>query len=172
VSATPPADAVAFAEKALALLDQGSYTATYKYAVLLALIDTCLEGADRHGRPPARVHPRTLAERVVELYWPQTSPYSPDEHEAVVLRQNRGGQAEIIRLIRRFRDDIEGGRGRLAGPRPPRRRPPLRPAGGRRRLEAGADAAAAAAAVRPRRGPLSLRPRLGRAGQPPALRRR
>lgn len=106
MNATPP-DAIAFAEKALALLDQGSYTATYKYAVLLALLDTCLEGADRDGHPPTRVHPRALAERVVELYWPQTSPYSLDEHPAVVLRQNHGGQAVIIQLIRTFRDQVE-----------------------------------------------------------------
>ena len=35
--------AIGFAEKVLELLDEGRYTATYKYAVLLALIDVCLE---------------------------------------------------------------------------------------------------------------------------------
>ena len=37
-------DAIGFAEKVLELLDESRYTATYKYAVLLALIDLCLEG--------------------------------------------------------------------------------------------------------------------------------
>ena len=34
---------IRFAEKVLALLDQGSFTATYKYAVLLGLMDLCME---------------------------------------------------------------------------------------------------------------------------------
>ena len=41
----PPEErgAIAFAEKLLQLLDQGKRTATYKYAVLLGLLDLCLE---------------------------------------------------------------------------------------------------------------------------------
>lgn len=96
-------DAIAFGEKVLALLDQGAFTATYKYAVLLALIDVCLSSADAHGRPPRLVEPRDLAARVVELYWPQARPYGTVGDEAVVLRQNSSGQAEVITLIRRFK---------------------------------------------------------------------
>ena len=33
----------AFGEKLLNLLDEGAFTATYKYAVLLGLIDLCRE---------------------------------------------------------------------------------------------------------------------------------
>jgi hypothetical protein len=68
-------DVVAFAEKVLELLEEGRYTATYKYAVLLALMDLCLERADRSGLPPSTVTTRELARRVVELYWPHTEPY-------------------------------------------------------------------------------------------------
>lgn len=115
-------DAIAFGEKVLALLDQGKFTATYKYAVLLALIDACLEGADAHGRPPALVTPEHLAGRVVELYWPQARRYGTAAHEATVLRQNRTGQAEIVTLIGRFKTRAGQGeepalhRARLADP--------------------------------------------------------
>jgi hypothetical protein len=34
---------IRFAEKVLALLDQGTFTATYKYAVLLGLMDQSME---------------------------------------------------------------------------------------------------------------------------------
>jgi hypothetical protein len=103
-------DAIAFGERVIALLDQGRFTATYKYAVLLALIDVCLEGVDAEGRPPERIHPEALAIRVIELYWPQTTPYGdPRGQAAVVLRQNRGGQAEIVSLIRRFREATDPG---------------------------------------------------------------
>lgn len=103
-------DAISFGEKILAMLDQGSFTATYKYAVLLALVDACLEETDQQGRPPAAIHPRVLAARVIELYWPHTSLYG-DAHgaEAVVLRQNSGGQAEIVSRIRRFRASADPG---------------------------------------------------------------
>jgi 5-methylcytosine-specific restriction endonuclease McrA len=109
-------DAIGFGEQVLALLDQGRFTATYKYAVLLALIDACLEGVDADGRAPTSVHPATLASRVVELYWPHTTPYGdPAGDEAVVLRQNRGGQAEIVALVRAFREATDpSGRAPLA----------------------------------------------------------
>lgn len=101
-------DAIAFGEKVLAMLDQGSFTATYKYAVLLALIDACMEHTDAHGRAPARLHPSVLANRVIELYWPQTGLYGDAHGEApVVLRQNSGGQAEIVSLVHRYRAAVD-----------------------------------------------------------------
>jgi 5-methylcytosine-specific restriction endonuclease McrA len=95
-------DVVAFAEKVLELLEEGRYTATYKYAVLLALMDLCLERADRSGLPPSTVTTRELARRVVELYWPHTEPY-PGARAGEVLQQNVGGQAEIVAAIAAFR---------------------------------------------------------------------
>jgi hypothetical protein len=38
----PESGAIAFAERVLTLLDDGSFTATYKYAVLRGLIDLCI----------------------------------------------------------------------------------------------------------------------------------
>lgn len=97
--------AIRFAEKMLALLDEGLFTATYKYAVLLGLLDLALEGVDRHGDPPTMVTTQQLAEKVIEIYWPHAMPYGrgPD---ADVLLQNAGraaAQAEIVRLIQEFR---------------------------------------------------------------------
>lgn len=97
------ADAIAFGEKLLALLDQGRFTATYKYAVLLGLVDLCLEGVTARGRAPESVTTRQLAEKVVELYWSHTLPFG--DAGAAVLRQNRGGRAEILTLIAELRAD-------------------------------------------------------------------
>jgi len=44
----PDRGAIAFAERVIALLDEGAFTATYKFAVLLALLDLCLERLIRH----------------------------------------------------------------------------------------------------------------------------
>jgi len=43
---------LALAERILELLDQGRFTARSKYAVLLALLDLCLEKAARDGAAP------------------------------------------------------------------------------------------------------------------------
>ena len=96
-------DPIEFAERCLALLDEGRFTATYKFAVLLALTDVCLEHTTRDGTAPAEIAVADLAERVVQLYWPQTSRFAPAEAD-LVLRQNTKGQAEIVSLIRRFRE--------------------------------------------------------------------
>src|SRR5689334_4510119 len=93
---------VAFAERLLALLDEGSFATTYKYALLLALIDCCLEHADASGRPPASLSPRQLAERVLSLYWPHAAEF-PGAPNGEVLRQSNTGQAEIVSLIRALR---------------------------------------------------------------------
>jgi len=95
-------DAIGFAEKVLELLDEGRYTATYKYAVLLALIDLCLEGTQASGAPPEMVTTRQLADKIVELYWTHTVPFAR-RAQARILRQNTGGQAEIVSAILRFR---------------------------------------------------------------------
>jgi hypothetical protein len=94
--------AIGFAEKVLELLDEGRYTATYKYAVLLALIDLCLECTKEPGGAPDGVTTRQLAQKTVELYWPHSVPFATGA-STVILKQNTSGQAEIISAIVRFR---------------------------------------------------------------------
>jgi hypothetical protein len=103
VNDTDPRGAIGFAEKILELLDEGRYTATYKYAVLLALIDLCLEGTLASGAAPQMVTTRQLADKVVDIYWPHTIAFSV-RAPAAVLRQSTTGQAEIVSTIRRFRE--------------------------------------------------------------------
>lgn len=93
------------AERVLGLLDQGSFSATYKYALLLALLDLCLEKTSGKGLPPESVTTRQLADKVVELYWPHATPY----RGARVLRQGgvrEGNQAEIVRAIAELRGGL------------------------------------------------------------------
>jgi hypothetical protein len=94
------ADLLTFAQKLLTVLDQGRTTATYKYAVLLGLMDLCLEKTSAQGTAPAMVTTVELAAKVIELYWSHASPY-PDRE--TVLRQNSKGQAEILSAITTFR---------------------------------------------------------------------
>ena len=102
-----PKDAIALAEKVLALLAEGSFSATYKYALFIALLDLCLEQTSKRGAPPGVLTTRQLAEKTIELYWPHAIPF---EGQAV-LRQggtHQGSQAEILRAIATFRGKHAG----------------------------------------------------------------
>ena len=91
-------DAIALAERVLGILEEGSFSATYKFALFTAILDLCIENTDRHGVPPETLTTRQLAERVVELYWNHADPYGSHG----TLRQGgvrAGNQAEILRRI-------------------------------------------------------------------------
>ncbi len=91
-------DALALGEKLLALLEESARTTTYKPALLLALIDRAQEDSGQEWIPV-----RALAERVVELYWPQTLAYPTTGH---VLKQSQTstGRAAIVQAILAFRN--------------------------------------------------------------------
>ena len=95
-------ETIRFAEKLIGLLEDGSFVATYKYAVLLGLIDLCMEQTQQSGAPPAMVTTTQLAQKVLAAYWPHTRGFG---EATVFLRQNSGGQAKILSLIRRFQNE-------------------------------------------------------------------
>lgn len=92
-----------FGEKVLAVLEQGSFTATYKYALLLAIIDALLEGTAVDGSPPQTITTRELARKTIDLYWPQCRDFVSARGTGL-LRQNTSGQAEIVTAVTRFRE--------------------------------------------------------------------
>ncbi|GIW53229.1 MAG: HNH endonuclease [Gemmatimonadales bacterium] len=96
---------IAFAERVLRLLDEASFTATYKYAVLLALLDLCMEKVAKGGQPAEVFTTLELAEKIAQLYWDHTLPFYTGSRSKV-LRQfagRPGAQAKIIRHIEEFR---------------------------------------------------------------------
>jgi len=103
----PAGDAITFAEQMLQLLEEASFSTTYKHALLLALMDACLELADGTGLAPSVLEVTDLAERVIALYWPHVVPYPPTR-SAEPLSQSGTGQAEIVTLVRKAR---AGGKG-------------------------------------------------------------
>ena len=109
-------DALALGEKLLALLEESARTTTYKPALLLALIDRAQEYSGQEWIPV-----RALAERVIELYWPQTLAYPTTGH---VLKQSQtsSGRAAIVQAILAFRDEHAASGARAAARDPTRAR--------------------------------------------------
>lgn len=112
IGVTESRDPIAFAEKVLALLELGSFSATYKYALFTAIMDLCHERASASGALPTTLTTRQLAGKVTELYWPHATPYEGGG----VLRQGgvrSGNQAEILSAISHFRTRHAGAPGEL-----------------------------------------------------------
>jgi hypothetical protein len=92
-------DALALGEKLLTLLDTSARTSTYKSALLLAIVDRAQEHLEDDV-----VSVRALAERVIELYWPQTLPYATTG--SVLVQTQGGAQATIVRDVAAFRASV------------------------------------------------------------------
>src|SRR5262249_21709923 len=82
----PSAEAqVAFLQNVQRVLAEGSFTATYKFALLLALADLAVERGD-DSDAPLTLSTRDIAGAMIRLYWRQATPYPGSDDS--VLRQN------------------------------------------------------------------------------------
>lgn len=82
-----------FIERYQRLLDSGSFVATYKYALLLALANIAAEQGFDDDRPQ-EVAIRDLGAQFIRLYWTHTRQY-----QGLALRQNTGKQAAILSTV-------------------------------------------------------------------------
>jgi len=93
---TPQAQ-VAFLQNLQRILDEGSFVATYKFALIHALADLAVERGNDSG-VPLTLPTRDIAERFIHLYWRQVVPF-PGAAEAGLLSQNTGRQAAIVNRV-------------------------------------------------------------------------
>lgn len=85
------------------LLNEGSFVATYKYALLMSLADISIEREDSNENGELVVSVREIAEKFIFYYWRQILPYPTEGEETVVFRQNTGKQAGIVRRLEEAR---------------------------------------------------------------------
>lgn len=96
-----PQDQIRFLQHIQRILAEGVFTATYKYALLLALADIAVERGDDSGAPLV-VKIQEIAEKFVRYYWRQARPYqSRGTADGQILRQNTGKQAAIVTFVGR-----------------------------------------------------------------------
>ncbi|MFP6642620.1 MAG: HNH endonuclease [Candidatus Latescibacterota bacterium] len=89
------------------LLDEGSYSSTYKYALLLALSDLAVERGDVGGAE-LLIGADEIAGRFIEYYWRQTAPYPALGGSSKVLLQNKGRQAAIAENVKQMQKEAGG----------------------------------------------------------------
>jgi glutathione S-transferase len=88
----PPSEAaqLGFLANIQRILEEGRFTATYKFALLIALTDLAVERGDDSG--DALTLPLTaVAEKFIEMYWGHTRPFA-----GAILHQNRGDNIAIL----------------------------------------------------------------------------
>ncbi|GGY59432.1 HNH endonuclease [Pseudoduganella albidiflava] len=92
-----PEEQIAFLRSLQRLLNDGDFTSTYKYALLMALAELSVELGDDSGAP-LDVPLRKIAEKFALYYWPQSAPFTATgiPGETVILSQNLGKQAAIV----------------------------------------------------------------------------
>lgn len=80
------------------LFNEGEFVATYKFALLHAIADLCVERADD---PSGELHLPLpdLGEKFIALYWQHAAPYRHGQ----VIRQNRGEQAALLNALQSAR---------------------------------------------------------------------
>nr|WP_220770129.1 HNH endonuclease domain-containing protein [Shewanella sp. MBTL60-007] len=95
------------------LLVEGEFTATYKFALLHALADICIErplhsdvNANLHDALDSVITIDELVVKFIELYWQHSLPYNGVADEAFVLLQSSKKQAKLIRVLAECR--LEG----------------------------------------------------------------
>ena len=105
IAAPPTAEEqLVFLSKLQRLFVESSFTATYKFALLIALADLAVEiGSDDGDR--LLLTTRQIADRFVQLYWRQATPYGVGRlgTSPGVLIQNSGKQAAVVAAIEVFR---------------------------------------------------------------------
>ena len=87
-----------FLHKLQQLLEEGGFTATYKFALLLALADIAVEKGDVGGAP-LTITSHAIAEKYINYYWRQALPFPGSPPDQTILLQNTGKQAAIINRI-------------------------------------------------------------------------
>jgi 5-methylcytosine-specific restriction endonuclease McrA len=93
---------LAFLNKIQRLFAEGDFTASYKYALLIAIADIAVESGRDDDQPLAIPH-RRLGQKFIELYWQQAAPF----RDGGVLIQNNGVQAAVISNIAQFRSQTQ-----------------------------------------------------------------
>jgi hypothetical protein len=110
-----PRRQIRFLQQLQRLLDEGLFTATYKYALLHAIADLCVTRGDDSGGP-LTLGTDAIAERYIELYWRQAVPFpgpGASPGDGAVLAQNTGPQAAVVRQVREARAAYGGSLARM-----------------------------------------------------------
>lgn len=80
------------------ILQSGSFSSTYKFALLISMSRLAIERGQDSGEELALKY-TDIAEKFIELYWKHVVPCTFHEEGQLILNQNNGKQAAIVNRI-------------------------------------------------------------------------
>lgn len=91
-------DQLKFLKNIQLILQSGSFSSTYKFALLISLSRSAIEKGEDTGKSLTLEY-TDIAEKFIELYWKQAVPYVFNDEGQLILNQNNGKQAAIVNRI-------------------------------------------------------------------------
>ena len=104
-----PASQIEFLTNLQRLLDEGIFTASYKYALLMSLADISVESV--HPDAAQIIHVQEIARKFIEYYWRQAAPYFGKEAanpQLLFQNRDRSKGAKIVSLVAEIRRQSDG----------------------------------------------------------------
>ena len=90
-------DFIAYIQRMLA---EGDFSATYKFALLHAIADVCVEHPLQHPDSELVITLDELVDKLILLYWHHAVPFAADSNgDAALLKQNAGRQSKVISVL-------------------------------------------------------------------------
>ena len=80
------------------ILQSGTFTSTYKFALLMSITRLSIEQGQDTGAA-LRLDYLDIAEKFIDLYWKQSLPFQFSQYEPFTIQQSTGKQAKIISEI-------------------------------------------------------------------------
>jgi len=82
------------------MLVEGDFSATYKFALLHAIADVCVEQSPLSDDNTLDIKLPVLADKLLSLYWHHAMPFSAEHTgESALLKQNTGTQSKVISVL-------------------------------------------------------------------------
>lgn len=82
------------------MLNEGEFVATYKFALLHAIADICVEHPLQQPDSELVITLDALVDKFILLYWHHAMPFAADHNgDAALLKQNSGTQSKVISVL-------------------------------------------------------------------------
>ena len=93
-----PQEQLKFLKHIQQILQSGTFTSTYKFALLMSITRLAIEQGQDTGAA-LRLDYLDIAEKFIDLYWKQSLPFQFNQYEPFTIQQSTGKQAKIISEI-------------------------------------------------------------------------
>mgnify|MGYP003495101929 FL=1 len=101
-----PNEQLKFLKHIQQILQSGTFTSTYKFALLISITRLAIEQGQDTGAA-LHLEYQDIAEKFIDLYWKQSLPFQFNQYEPFFLKQSTGQQAKIISEIQKAQQQFK-----------------------------------------------------------------